>query len=511
MQSTGHLLGPISLLLPLALWALERSRRQRWSSAWLVVSLAALASIPLSGEVHLALGAIPFYAAYALVRTRDPWTLAGAGLAVAAAVAGGLVIQRYTIAGTIGAGERSLHDVSAYSATWLDFLVRHERHGSESFVFLGWATPLAALAGLAALAIRRRYGLLVVLGLGALLPMLLGLGTTTPVYGWLRAILPPLRYPRVPERMMPVACLALAALVAFAIQALLDSSARLRLSPARRTRLVAAIAIVALLADLHVTVFGASAADASNRAYSTLAHDPPDARLLELPLFAPDVPYGSVYLYYDMQARRQRPGGYSTIAPRSAASVLRQLEPLDCGDWTTRPDRLLRKLGVADITFNLGLYTLNPFVPDRRWFAWRGLVDHGYRPVVRDGAAILLDRRHGGPRPTSPVREPARDGAKYCQGWYPNDGDGRAMSAAHAGLWVYGSGAVRLFMRAASPLRVRFSVDGRPELTHVVIRTLHEVRVPLGSPAWHLITLDSRLPLIDGRPEGARVVAYALG
>ena len=63
-QSTGHLLGPISMLLPLALYGVER--RLGWLAA------AALASIPLSGQVHLALGAIPFVLAYAIARGR-PW------------------------------------------------------------------------------------------------------------------------------------------------------------------------------------------------------------------------------------------------------------------------------------------------------------------------------------------------------------------------------------------------------------------------------------------------------
>ena len=61
-QSTGHLLGPISMLLPLALYGVERRL------GWLAV--AALASIPLSGQVHLALGAIPFVLAYAVARGR---------------------------------------------------------------------------------------------------------------------------------------------------------------------------------------------------------------------------------------------------------------------------------------------------------------------------------------------------------------------------------------------------------------------------------------------------------
>src|SRR5580765_4982633 len=76
-QSAGHLLGPISVLIPLALWAFERSRRgSRW---WLAGAGAALASIPFS-DVHLALGAVPFFALYAVCRSRDPQVLAGAAL-----------------------------------------------------------------------------------------------------------------------------------------------------------------------------------------------------------------------------------------------------------------------------------------------------------------------------------------------------------------------------------------------------------------------------------------------
>ena len=52
------------MLLPLALYGVER--RKTWLAA------AALASIPLSGQVHLALGAIPFVLVYALARRR-PW------------------------------------------------------------------------------------------------------------------------------------------------------------------------------------------------------------------------------------------------------------------------------------------------------------------------------------------------------------------------------------------------------------------------------------------------------
>ncbi len=113
-QSTGHLLGPISLFLPLALLGLEKRR------AWLAG--AALAAIPLSGQVHLALGAVPLFVAYALARGRG-WRAAAPG-AVAAVVAAELV-QRFVIRGSLHESGRSLAEVGKYSAHWSDFVSRH--------------------------------------------------------------------------------------------------------------------------------------------------------------------------------------------------------------------------------------------------------------------------------------------------------------------------------------------------------------------------------------------------
>ena len=315
-QSAGHLRGPISTLLPLALWAFERSRRG--SLWWLVGAGAALASIPFS-DVHLALGAIPFFALYAVCRSRDPRVLAGAALATAVAVGAALLVGDRAVSGSIGSGGRTLREVSHYSADGLDFVTRHPRHGLESFVFLGWLTPLLALAGLGLLLASRRYGLALALAVGLLVPVLLAFGTNLPLYSFLWHHLPPLRYPRVPERQMPVACLALAALAAVSISRL-------------RWPLAAVVAVVAVGADLRVSIYEAAAADAGNRAYAALRSQPP-GRLLELPVFHPSVQLGSIYPYYDQEAERQRPGGYSTIAPQSAALLALRLEPLNCGDW----------------------------------------------------------------------------------------------------------------------------------------------------------------------------------
>jgi hypothetical protein len=496
-QTVGHLLGPISMMLPLMLFAFERGRRG--TGWWYALSAAALASIPLSGQVHLALGAIPFFALYVLCRTRDRKVLAGAAWGLVAAVAAGILIREAVIVGSVDAGGRSLAEVTKYSADGLDFLTRHERHGSESFVFLGWLTPFVAIAGLALLVRARRTGLAVVLGVGALVPLLLALGTNLPIYSTLWHHVSPFRYPRVPERLMPIACLALAALVAFAVAEL----ARLR--PGRREAAIA-LAVVALVADLHVKLFGSSAADAGNKAYAALKTQAP-GQLLELPVFLPDVHLGSVYLYYDMQVKRQRPGGYSTTAPVIADSTARRLRYLNCGDWTGGQDDELRGLGADAIAFHEGLYENNPIVHDPPWFAWRALLEHGFRPIAKDGAITMFARR-GGPAPSIPVPEPSHTDAIFCEGWTA-DADGHQMSQGHSPFWIYGYGRLRLFVKSAPSLLVQLSVDGVP-IENRQIAGLSEIKLPLGRIGWHLISFDGPLALVDGRRLGARLVAYSL-
>jgi hypothetical protein len=504
MQSTEHLLGPISLLVPLSLWAFERGRRG--SVWWLVLSLAAVASIPASGQVHLAMGAVPFYVAYALVRAPGERravvaALVGAGLAIAA----GVLLWAFVIDGSIGEGGRSLHQVRFFSADWLDFVTRHARHGAESFVFLGWLTPLAALAGLVVLIRERVLGLAVVLGLGAAIPILLALGTTTPLYRPIRFVVWPLRYPRVPERLMPIACLAIAALVAFAVDWLLRAQLRER----RYALGLAALVLVVVVLDLRVTTFEATPADAGNRAYAALRSEPP-GRVLEVPVFRPGIHYGGAYLYYGTQVPRQRPQGYSTLAPVAADRVAKELAPINCGDWPVGTPALLRRLGITSVVFHAGLYRNNPAVPDAGAFAWRGLMRQGYRPVATDGAVTLLARRRGQPRPV-PLAEPPADTAVFCDGWAPNDGEGRPLGRDHASLWVYNAGGsdLRLYLRAKRPTRLRIGVDGRAAPDRDV-SALAEARIALGPEDWHHVTFD--LPAGETpRAAGVRLVAYAVG
>jgi hypothetical protein len=245
-------------------------------------------------------------------------------------------------------------------------------------VFLGWLTPLLALAGLALLVRRGTTGLAAVLGLAALLPILLALGTNLPTYEALWNALPPFRYPRVPERLMPIACLALAGLVAFAVAA-------------ARWRVVALLALPLLLVDLDVDAYRATAADPGNAAYAAL-RGRPEERLLELPVILPQRHFGSPYLYYLTQAPRERPGGYSTVAPREAEDLARRLSRLNCGYWDGGEARLLRRLGVRYVAVHDGVYEDSPVVPDCRRAGRRGLRAHRFRRVAADGEITLFQR-----------------------------------------------------------------------------------------------------------------------
>ena len=307
--SGGHLLGPISMLLPLALYAVER--RLDW------LAIAAVAAIPLSGQVHLALGVLPFFAAYALVRRRSWAALAGA---VAGAAAGGLVYLD-EIRGSAGASGRRFAEVERYSAELPDLFTRHARHGFETFVFVGWALPVAAIVGAVLLA-RREPRLAAVVGAGAVVPVLLALGANTPLYEPLWRVLPGLHETRVPGRLLPISALSLAAFAAVAVDRV-------------RWRWTAVVAAVLVAADLRIDPYTPLPADDHNAAYAVLSAAP-TGRLLETPVVLPERQEGTVYLYYAMQAHRQRPLGYSTTAPPAAVRAARRLRASPTGGTAWR-------------------------------------------------------------------------------------------------------------------------------------------------------------------------------
>ena len=158
--------------------------------------------------------------------------------------------------------------------------------------------------------------------------------------------LPPFRFPRVPERLLPIADLALAALAAVGAAA----ASRLRRAP-----VVAAVLVALVAADLAVQPLRASPADPGNAAYGESLQRIP-GRILELPLFEPGIHYGSVYNYYTLQGPRERPGGYSTLAPPLAFDFFFRLNRLSCGVWLDGDGEELESLGIEPVIFHQGLY-----------------------------------------------------------------------------------------------------------------------------------------------------------
>jgi hypothetical protein len=488
-QSGVHLLGWVAVFLPLALFAFERARSAgtgRRAHAWGALAALAVVSIPLSGQPHLALGVVPFVAVYAALRrsrVASLWTVAG----LAAAVAVGVAVQLTIIRDSAESGGRSLDEVGEFSADWLDLVSRWRLRGLEQFVFLGWLVPVLAAAGGILLWRRGDRALAALLGAGALVPPVLALGTHLPLYGWLWDIFPPLRYPRVPGRLMPVADLAAAALAAVAVARLIHASGR-------RATAAAGVMLVLIAADLLVFPLSSSVADPDNRAYAALRTEPV-GRVLELPMFEPGVHYGSVYDYFQLQAPRQRPGGYSTLAPQTAVDFFFVHNRLSCGVWLPGDEETLRDLGIENVMFHVGMYAQGK-VPGP-WFGWQGLLAHGFAPRVRDGEVTLFARGESGGAPTgAPVPEPSRLKPHLCEGW-----DGRTMEERQGPLWIYGSGELRLEVGAPAQLPAALWIDGR-RVDAALVAGQATLGGQLAGDGWHAVVLDVPELLLTRPPQG---------
>ena len=148
-QSGTHLLGWIAVLLPLALLAYERSRRAgrgRDAHLWGALAALAIASIPLSGQLHLALGAIPFLAVYVAVRAA-PVAASWAGGGLAAAVGIGLAVHLGIVRDSAESEGRSLQEVGEYSAGFSDLLSRWHAVGGRAVRLPRLAPPRARRRG----------------------------------------------------------------------------------------------------------------------------------------------------------------------------------------------------------------------------------------------------------------------------------------------------------------------------------------------------------------------------
>jgi hypothetical protein len=318
--------------------------------------------------------------------------------------------------------------------------------------------------------------LAVILGLGALLPILLALGTNLPTYSPLWHALPPLRFPRVPERFMPIADLALAALLAFA-------AAELVRRAGRRGTAVAVALLVLVALDLGAQPVSATAADPDNAAFAALA----PGRILNLPLFDPGIHYGSVYDYHELQAPRERPQGYNTLAPRYAYSFAFTYNRIGCGVWEPGDESTLERLGVENVLLHAGVYEQ---AGDRSaWFAWRALQEQGWAPAAQGGAVTLFTRGSSSAPPA--VSEPGHDQPVFCQGWR----DGRTTEL-QAPFWLYGTGPFILTLTSEEPIRATLTVEGEVVYDgHVDGRaTAH---LDFAEDGWHPVSLNATSPGLE--------------
>jgi hypothetical protein len=488
-QSGVHLLGWVAVFLPLALYAFERARSAgtgRRAHAWGAIAALAVVSIPLSGQPHLALGVVPFVAVYAALRRSRialPWMVAG----LAAAGAVGIAVQLTIIRDSAESGGRSLQEVGEFSADWLDLVSRWRLGGLEQFVYLGWLVPVMAAAGAVLLWRRGDRALAALLGAAAVVPPVLALGTHLPLYEWLWDIFPPLRYPRVPGRLMPIADLAVAALAAVTVARLIRASGR-------RAAAAAGVLLALIAADLLVFPLSSSAADPDNTAYAAL-RTAPAGRVLELPMFEPGVHYGSVYDYFQLQAPRQRPGGYSTLAPQTAVDFFFVHNRLSCGVWLPGDEETLRELDIENVIFHEGMYVQGK-VPGA-WFGWRGLLGHGFAPQVRAGEVTLFARgERGDASAAAPVPEPSRLRPHLCEGW-----DDRTMEERQGPLWVYGSGDLRLEVSAPARLPAALWIDGR-RVDAALVDGQATLGGQLAGDGWHAVVLDVPELLPTKPPQG---------
>ena len=143
--------------------------------------------------------------------------------------------------------------------------------------------------------------------------------------------------------------------------------------------------LVLLAIDVRVPVFGAVTADTPIAAYAAIKEH---GRLLELPVFRPDIHFGSVAMAYASQSPRERPLGYSTTAPLAADRLARELRPLSCGRGT-----IPANLGIRFVAVHRGLYEQSGFfAPGCAARAEAALRREGWRLLGRDGAISSWER-----------------------------------------------------------------------------------------------------------------------
>ena len=209
-----------------------------------------------------------------------------------------------------------------------------------------------------------------------------------------------------------------------------------------------------------------------------------------------------MYDYYQLQAPRERPGGYSTLVPRPAFDFYFLRNRLSCGVWLPGDEETLADIDVRHVAFHAGMYEQGA-VPGA-WFGWHGLLEHGFSPAARGGQVTLFSR-DGGRDLEVPVPEPPRDEPVFCEGWNRN-----VMDDRQGPLWVYVSGPLRLTVSAVAATPATFWLDGEQGYSPTGSGPT-VCAGELGDEGWHALVLEVPQLLGNAPPRGLELetVAFA--
>jgi hypothetical protein len=316
--------------LPLVLLSTDRLIvHARWRDAiWLAVWMACLA---YTSGYAVVFGAIMVGVAL-VARAADWWPrtwLVLSRFAGAAVIAAVVVLPVYLPYRTLARElhmVRSLHVVSEYSMKPAGYLASAGRlhHSTWSaplvgtqvdFFFPGFIVLALAIGAIywasrhGGLATRRRVIMLISIAAAG---VLLSLGTRTPVYGWIYAVLPPVQGLRVASRFGNLFLLGIAALAGLGL------AMALRRSPPRRAWIVAAAVILAANVESLRAPIGYTRFNGIPAIYSLLADEPGRVVLVEVPFYPRQLYFANgPYVLNSTAHWRPLMNGYSGYIPAS--------------------------------------------------------------------------------------------------------------------------------------------------------------------------------------------------
>ena len=357
----GHLELQHAWAMPLALWALERVLRtgKIIDGVWMGLGVAAQALCSLYYGVFFAtylvvVGPVRFAGANRSIRRRAIIALL-CGAVVACVLL--LPYARPYLESRREVGDRQMRDISAYSATWADFLATPPSNvlygtwtgtwaPAERRLFPGVVVVLLSLFALWPPWSWRRAGY----GVGLLFAIEAARGYQGWLYPWLHECVLPYQGLRAPARFGMLILLSLAVLGGYGVARLVTIARR----PAWR-HAIGVVAVALLIVEYQSQPQSLMSVPAVPPAvYTWLAAQPP-AVVLELPVPTTDrlgFFYDGWYMYYSTFHWQRLVNGYSGFHPPSFLMLLDALR--------TFPDEAslaqLRKRDVSLLVLHAGDY-----------------------------------------------------------------------------------------------------------------------------------------------------------